>query len=190
MRRRGFTLMELSTVVAVLAIVAAMVVPNVVRMRQGQDERLAPTKLRDLFSFCASEAVRRGQTVVVRFDDPTNTFTATIDQRQETQTTDQQQPVQATGRAATPTDTVRSFALPGGVTAAAFRLGKEDPQGSQWEPRFYADRSADPCAVQLSEGGKPSTIVVDDKGRAEIQDGAMPDQKDLDWQAGDYERRQ
>jgi prepilin-type N-terminal cleavage/methylation domain-containing protein len=77
-RRRGFTLVELLTVVALMGIIAAMAGPRMVRWVQTLSQRSAANQIVGDISLARQQAVREGRTVSFRVVDAT-TYRVTVD---------------------------------------------------------------------------------------------------------------
>lgn len=68
MRRRGFSLLELTVVVTIAGIVLALAVPRLAHMRDAASVRSAMGELAELFSAARQEAVARRAPVTVGID--------------------------------------------------------------------------------------------------------------------------
>lgn len=76
MSARGFTLVEMMVVVAIVAVVAAIAVPNFSALIEGRKVRAAAEQLRDVLVLARQEALKRNAPVVVA--SVNNVVTATI----------------------------------------------------------------------------------------------------------------
>lgn len=72
----GFTLIELVVVVALVAIVAGVAIPQFSQLVESQRVVSATNSSVGLLSFARNEAIRRGQTIIV--DSAGNTMVATL----------------------------------------------------------------------------------------------------------------
>lgn len=75
-RRRGFSLIELMAVVAIIAIIAATIIPAVADLRTRSGLRSARTLLVSAFSAARAAAVQKGKTATVSLSDGALTVTA------------------------------------------------------------------------------------------------------------------
>ena len=65
--RRGFTLMELLTVIAIIGLIVAVAVPSWLSLRRRMAVRSAAAEIRSLFQLTRSRAVARSRHAAVRF---------------------------------------------------------------------------------------------------------------------------
>src|ERR1700730_7789392 len=70
--RRGFTMIELIVVIAVVTLIAGLVAPKVVAMHDGQISRNFLTAVRSLAVQARSEAINREVTMAITFDSSNN----------------------------------------------------------------------------------------------------------------------
>ncbi len=70
--KRGFTLVELMIVVAIIAILAAMATPTLTRSMRRADARDAANQLAQVFRTARSQAMGRGEVVLVEIDPASN----------------------------------------------------------------------------------------------------------------------
>jgi len=66
-QRRGFSLLELLVVLAIIAVTVSVVTPNLIEIRRGSEVRLGATELRNVFQFARAEAITRGSEIGVKF---------------------------------------------------------------------------------------------------------------------------
>ncbi|MCC7434961.1 MAG: prepilin-type N-terminal cleavage/methylation domain-containing protein [Methanoregulaceae archaeon] len=173
MRRRGFTLIEISTIVVILAMIAAITYPSLASVVKSQRIRSYLQDVERLTTDARGIAVQTGQTVSLASDGE-GSFqirASSEDDSGEGQVFEQIAPVQ-------------------GISATSFRLGADDIGADEWEIRFYEDGTADPGGVLLTEASSTWALVIEPKtGRGRVQRGELPDTTLTEWEAGDYVRR-
>lgn len=172
MRRRGFTLIEISTIVVILAMIAAITYPSLASVVKSQRIRSYLQDVERLTTDARGIAVQTGQTVSLVSDgEGSFQIRASSEESDEGQVFEQIAPVQ-------------------GISATSFRLGSDDIGADEWELRFYEDGTADPGGVLLTEANETWALVIEPKtGRGRIQRGELPDTTLTEWEAGDYVRR-
>ena len=171
MKRRGFTLVELSVIVIILAMFAASTAPNMASMIEGGKRRGFRQSVLTLIRQAKEEAVTRGQVVW---------FASTSDAGFEISTTIDDQ--ETTLKEITPVD---------GVTAANFmKAGAAGGEGD-WRVAFYPDGTCEGGSFEFQEAGATRSVSISKRnGGVTLADGEVDTSKDPDqeWQAGEYEK--
>lgn len=158
--------------ITLLAIMAAIVMPNLVSESKSREARQFFSKARNLMMEARSRAVADGITRTVRIDETGGQLTMEqVNPEAEEQTQD------------------RTLAMPEGVTANAYRIGKTDSNSSEWSISFYADGKAKGGAVTFDSNGRLYSLEVTDRGRVSVLEGALPAVEDESWDAGGFEQR-
>lgn len=166
MTRRGFTLIELSVAIVVLALLSALVAPRLVSMRSGQEARAAKFAVRDFARDARMRAIQEGATVVVRGSGQSSIEMVRLG------TTEGEESV------------LRSLELPEGV-----RVGSGDGASAEWEVRFFTDGRAEGRGVEIEHDGATDSVVVAADGSVTLREGALPEPTQETWPAGENERR-
>lgn len=169
--RRGFSLIELSVVVLVLAMLAATVVPRLVALRRGDEVRRFKMKLPALIGEARSRAISSGETAVVQLQASENRFgLASGAESSESQ--------------------AKTISLPGDAAVQKTRIGRTEGEASDWEIRFFPDGTCQGGAIEFRIDGSILTLVVDGRsGRAQWTEGGIPPIEDEEWAAGELEIR-
>lgn len=175
MRRRGFTLIEMSTIIVILAMISAIAIPSIGAVVKSQRIRGYFQDVERLTIEAHGIATQTGQTVSL-VSDGEGSFQI---QRQSEDSTAEDE-VTALGQVSTVQ----------GIEILTFRLDSEDVAGDEWELRFYGDGTADSGGILFEEAGETWAFSVDPKsGRGRIERGELPDATLNQWEAGDYVRR-
>ena len=172
MSRRGFTLVEMVAVTVVLAMVAAIVMPNLAAMTRGQAVRSFRAALPRMVTQARELAIQQGSEVTIRFDN--GSFV--IERAAQDQNDDAQQ--------------ISRVQVPGDVTPSKFEVGGSEAGDGDWAVKFYADGKADSAGVEFAEGNSFWYMLTDAQtGKARLLNGEMPVQADEEWEAGTYVQR-
>jgi prepilin-type N-terminal cleavage/methylation domain-containing protein len=159
-RSSGFTLIEISVVVVVLAMMAALAVPNLVslkRSRAAADARAALVRL----PLRAREEARKGKTTVaLRIDGDALVLERTPPEED-------------------PTEIAR-------FSAPELRLSAD----SDWRWTVHADGSASQKTLTVQEGNRERTLVLPAEGSPRWQEADDESDADERWSAGELEVRE
>lgn len=172
-KRLGFTLIEVSVVVLILAMFAALVVPRLVAMQKSQDYRTFVSATRSAFGYAREMAIESKTEYRLKVNESQRQVELVrgVDQGSEQQAD-------------------RTVSMPEGVTVSKVRLDGTDTSTDTWEVIFYPDGTSSRAGVEFSSDGRQIALQVDDvTGRAKFIDGELPDETDTKWQAGEREQR-
>jgi prepilin-type N-terminal cleavage/methylation domain-containing protein len=169
---KGFTLIEMTVVITILVVFAAVIMPNLSSEQKSRTARQFFPKARNLMLEARSRSIGDGVTRSVRIDESGGRL---VVERTDADTGD---PVED-----------RSLALPEGVTSSAFRVEKEESNSSEWAVRFFADGKALGGGITFESNGRAISLIVDATGSITQIDGSLPDTSDETWDAGGYEQR-
>lgn len=170
--RRGFTLIELTLIVGVLAIMSVMVVPRVRSIQEGSAFRHFRIDARRIAQEARALAVSRGELVSVAFDESRSSLNAIVE------TSDEQPTV------------LSSVDLAPGVEAVEFVQEEAQSTPSEWRIRFYPDGRSDGGGVLFQSGEASFHLAVLENGTIRFDEGDLPDLSAEQWSAGEYEQRQ
>lgn len=185
-RRRGFTLIELSVVILVLALVVSIVVPNVMAMIAGRRSKNFLSDVRTFSVRARNQAIDTGQTMVLAANGSEHGLTISAD---TTTTTTNSTNANATANAVTSTDPIANLALPNGTTLQTFKIGTQDSNEGEWKIHFYPDGRSDGGGFEIVQGGLTYSWIVAQDGSNKLLSGSYPDQTSEVWPAGGYEKR-
>lgn len=166
--RRGFTLIEMSVVVLIIALLAAAVAPNLVSLKTGRELRQFRSDLRQLAAQTRESAISTGKELDLSFG--SNRFSV---QPADTEST----------------VVPRTLAVPDVVTTNRFELAGADSSEGEWTLRFYPDGTTDGGGVELREGQNAFALQIKKSGEVLVVDGNLPDTTAEKWQAGEHEQR-
>lgn len=180
--RAGFTLVEMTVVTAILAMMAALVVPNLVSLKRSRDIRDAEAALSRLPVEARNEARKAGVPVTLRIEGD-----AIVMERPVTIPS-------STGGVPEEDGTVeetRRVRFAQDVEVEAARLRSEDIDPSVWIWQVYPDGTAEEAALTFREGERRRTLTlpVDAAVLARWTDGEMPPAEIERWPAGEVEQR-
>ena len=174
--RRGFTLIELTVVVAVVTILAATAMPGLLAARRSRETRMFFSDLRDLGVRARNESLLRRETFVIAYDESATRFSLEPEEEEEKNSPEE-------GGRSTSVD------VPDGIEISAFRADGNDTTSGEWQMRFSPDGRSDGGGVQIEDAGIIRSWVVDTNGRERMLEGELPDPATDRWEAGENEQR-
>lgn len=170
-RSRGFTLIELSVVILILALLSASVVPRLIALRQGDEVRKFRSDLATSVVDARSRAMQSNQTISLSFEESERRF-------QLTNASDDD-----ADRA------LESITLPSGLEIQALRLRSTETPAGDWTLNFYADGSCDGGGIEVSLDGRIVSLSVSQTGAPRWLEDELPEAEQDRWQAGELEVR-
>lgn len=188
MNKRGFTLIEITVVVAVIVILAATAVPGLFAARRSREARAFFSNLRDLGVRARNEAIRLPATVVLTYDEAETRFQLEVEVEEEgtsslsRSTTQETEPAEERLQG---TEVV----VPEGITVQSFRANGDDTTASEWRIRFFPDGRSDGGGLQIEDAGIIQSWVVDDSGRERLLEVELTETEAERWEAGQHEQR-
>lgn len=215
MRRHAFTLIELLTVCAVLALFAGVVMPNLVAMKAGRDRDEAYRKILRLAQAGRETAIQSGRTYTLTLTGNTvelDRETAT-DSLRDTRTgtanlgsndpMDQVRLPASISGSGTPTSSTRrssnsagtdeadgaSATIPSGASLDTIVLEGKPSTTNDFVLHFYPDGRSEGGGFEMTEGSATRSLSIDRRGLATLTDTALPATTETDWEAGSYVQR-
>ena len=172
-RKRGFTLMEMSVIITLIALFAAMIVPALAHWRAGDEYRAFPGKLIRLIGQAKLDAISSHTSRSIGYDETTGEFRLFWQDAQSSQE-------QEGGR----------VAMPDGVTMGRLVYLNSDTAPQDWRITFYPDGTAEKAGLELRDQDSYISVSVDAAGHSTLTHDALPEADTQRWQAGDNEVRQ
>jgi prepilin-type N-terminal cleavage/methylation domain-containing protein len=172
-RKRGYTLMEMSVVIVIIALFATMVVPAMAKWRAGNDYRAFPSKLLNLVGKAKQDAIDNKQTRSIGFDATTDEF--------RMYWTDPQSNNEQEGQ---------RLALPDGLDMGRMVYLGNDTSADTWQMTFYADGTAEDSGVELRNQDQYLSVSTNSLGQIKMIKDQLPDPSTQRWSGGDLETRQ
>jgi prepilin-type N-terminal cleavage/methylation domain-containing protein len=174
MRRRsrasssGFTLIEMIVVVTVLAMLTAIILPSLVRMKSSDDYKTFLSGVRRIASEARERAISSGRTTQVTYDESTHELH--IEEIGD----------DGNGNA------VSTVAVDSTAEPQRWQLEGKDSSASEFKLQFTPDGHSNGGGIEFPN----FSLIVDKSGQSRFLDGQLPDPEDERWQAGDLEKRQ
>lgn len=184
MRRRAFTLIEMTVVCAILAMVAVLVMPNLIGMKARRDRDETIDSVLRLAQRGRESAIQDGVTYSLTVNGGT---TLTLQKEKAEQEGDDPRQTPA-GTQATLED-VAHVDLDNGVSVGNLRLGSQDSSVSDFTMHFYPDGHSEGGGLELNYDGAQRSLLVTNRGLVSLADGALPATAETDWEAGQYVQR-
>ena len=214
-KRRGYTLIEMTVIIVLIAIFAAMVGPYLVALRDGQQRRATLAGVADLAVLAREMAVSNSQTMYLEPDTTSNalvlkeqyapsSYQATangasasaMSQNADTmvvngkvQSTRTTSNIGTESPDASQDKTIKKLTMTSGLQFGNYQLAGTTSDPSSWKLHFYADGTSDGGAVEVLDKGKTQTLVVNVHSGIKMIDGTLPDTTNEKWQAGNYVQR-
>lgn len=182
--RRGFTLVEMSAIIMIVTLFAALAMPSFLARQRTREVTAFFVRLPDLAVYAREVAQRDETTVRIRFDEGQNVFSA---EREGSEPDGSNGPNASEGDGEL--STVRSVGMPGDVKTSNFQQEGQSVNASEWELTFYPDGRSDGGAVELDDNGRIRSVVVAPDGTVRLQQGALPTVDERRWPAGEREQR-
>jgi prepilin-type N-terminal cleavage/methylation domain-containing protein len=168
--RAGFTLIEMSVVITILALMAALTVPNLVAIKTSRDGRDKEEAIRRLPSQALSLA-REGKTAVTLKVDGSDLVLEQV-AKDDPDTTDE----------------VKRLSL-GSFSVSSTRKAGESSDTSSWEWKVYPDGTAEAATLEINEGTGSKTLQLTPEGDARWLGSGETEQTSEKWTAGELEQR-
>jgi prepilin-type N-terminal cleavage/methylation domain-containing protein len=165
---RGFSLIEMGVVVLIVALLAALVMPNVARQRDSFERRQFYSELYRFAAGARESAIREQATLALVLDSGGRRialFEETLEGENERS----------------------SVELPEGIDSSSSRM--DGQAGGEWRVRFYPDGSSDGGGIELTDNGRVRALEIQPNGSVRMIDGNIEAVGEEKWPAGDYEKR-
>jgi hypothetical protein len=182
-------------VLFVLVLFAALVVPNLISMRQGQQTRAAYGQIMDLISEARLSSVGGDSTYAITWDSGTSQFDLKKEPPNQQDASSNSAIPQPEARPMQTTtsvdqfDQVKALSIPPALKPDTFRAGTSTSDPSSWAIHFYPDGTSDGGGFQISAGSNIQSVLVDKYGLGTLQPGQLPDTTDQVWTAGSYAQK-
>lgn len=213
MRRRGFTLIEVVIVCAIISMLAALVYPNVVAMKSSRERDAAYGNVLRLAQMGREAAIQGGKTYSLSIEGTTLVLKqeeetgGVQDTRPRTETEgdakappplpsgilvggapDAQKGVSA-GRGGGSETGGQSASLPEGVTVGEASLDGKPSSSSEFTLHFYPDGRSEGGGFEMVDRSTTRVLLVERNGLATLREGTLPATSEHSWEAGQYEQR-
>ena len=195
-RASGFTLIELTVVIAILALTATLVAPRILSIRETAETRTTLNKLAAAVGSARSLARSRGQDLVVGLDAEARDIALTS--VPDAASANSNAPLGTSTNSAQPTEFATTISV-GAFTVARVDRGDNPPPDAPQSPNgetlgvFYADGTASPATAEIQVNGRKDTLRVRADGSVTLTattDAPADDPNAADlWKAGDLEVR-
>ncbi|MBS1708168.1 MAG: prepilin-type N-terminal cleavage/methylation domain-containing protein [Armatimonadetes bacterium] len=169
MNRRGFTLLELTIVAALLALFASLVVPKLFAVRDSYKGQASIIDLRRSIDDAANRAASDGQPTVMRVSGTSVTLSSTDAEGNE--------------------NVFKTVQLAGGTQITSTLTGGTNVGTEDWSLKVFPNGqcSASELEVQTPEGSL--SLMRNADGKAVWRAGTLAEQPKDRWEAGSIEQR-
>ncbi len=167
--RRGYTLIEMSVVVTIIALLALVVVPNFTAIRRSRAYFDLEASIIRTPTDAYNEARNSKRPVQIRFDGTSLVIERVIVDSDP--------------------EEVKRIELTSDIQVESVQLGSSSSDLSSWKWTVYPDGSADSAGVSFITGSSHKSLVLHKDGKSQWMDGDLPDSSDDKWQAGEIQKR-
>lgn len=168
-KSRGFSLIEMSIVITLIALFAAFILPNLVNSRQSERERLFHYGMKRLADNARETAISRNATLHLSIDQNRMTVTNETDTKQKG-------------------DEIMGIDIVDGASPTKFQANGQDMSAGDWDIRFFPDGTADEGGVEFTLGQDTEALNITPRGATSV-DEKLTNPADIRWEAGTYETR-
>ena len=165
-------MIEMTIVISILALFAAMVIPNLANWRAGDEYRAFPGRLLRLIANARQDAIDNRQPRSLSYDASTGAFKISWTDPATSQEQD--------GATLTP---------PNGIQLGRLVYLDNDTSPQNWKVTFYPDGTAENAGFELQNQDKYITIAITSAGQITLSNAALPEPDTLRWSAGVNEVR-
>jgi len=163
--RHGFTLIEVILVIMVLSIMAALVVPRLIAIKNSRDLMSLEASIARLPTLARNAAVSSGKPVTLQISGD-----ALVMQQSQTDGT---------------TTQMKQVSFNNLITVDNTQLGSKPVDPTAWTWTAYPDGTSDSGGLEFTEGKAQKSLVIPRDRNVRWVDGALPDTTGDEWTAGD-----
>ncbi|MFY7883160.1 MAG: pilus assembly FimT family protein [Fimbriimonas sp.] len=186
---RAFTLVEMTIVVFILGIIASTLISRLMVQQEGNKMRNSIQKIESAAYKAEQLAVTSGQVRTLGYDESTQSLT--ISQAADSSDLVSNQPnntLRQSSSNSSGQDSDISESLGAGWTVNEVRNSSSETE-STLSIKFYPDGTAEPKSVQFQLGDLTVVLKVTADGRISVTRGAIEDDNQQEWEAGQLEQR-
>lgn len=171
-RASKFTLIEATVVITTLALLAALVLPNVVAMKRSRDVRSLKASVLRFPAEAVNEARQSQQAVVLRAEGNDTLV------------------LERTGQDGSDSSEVKRLTLSADLQLDGAQSEGQSVDLGSWEWKVYPDGSAKPGRLELTEGGRVLSLRLPTEGeQPRWIDPEVTQAGEERWSAGELEQR-
>ena len=182
MRRRAFTLIELMVVTTVLVLVAGLITPNLVAIKQGRDRDEVYASVLRLVQRGRESAIRDGRNYELTVSGGNARSSSSGTRRSRRATIPGRRRSARSRRRRTWTGSP----CPSDISLGDLQLGGKDSNASDFTMHFYPDGHSEGGGLELVYNGSKRNVAVTNRGLATLTEGGLPTANANDWEAGQY----
>ncbi len=173
---RGFTLIEMIAVTVIIAVLASIVVGRLQNSREGIQFQRGIQSIESAANKAKSQAIQTGKTYELTFDDSSQSLKVETFNQGET----------ADSSTATTSNTDTSM----GSGWSVYEVRKSDGStDNSLSIKFFADGTAESKSAEFHSSNAPISLIVKQNGSIEVKRGALSDEVNQEWEAGNIEQR-
>ncbi len=186
---RAFTLVEMTIVVFILGIIASTLISRLMVQQEGNKMRNSIQKIESAAYKAEQLAVTSGQMRTLGYDESTQSLTISQDADSSDLVSNQpNNTLRQSSSNSNGQDSDISESLGAGWTVNEVRNSSSETE-STLSIKFYPDGTAEPKSVQFQLGDLTVVLKVTADGRISVTRGAIEDDNQQEWEAGQLEQR-
>lgn len=171
--RRGFTLIELSVVIVLIALFAAVIMPKLIVVKNSQEAAAFRTDITRFFREARESSITSRRVVEVRY---TSGAWDMVRMPGEAEDAEEQ--------------SIKRLEMPDGAEATNFRLQNRDVSGDEFLVRCFPDGTTSDASLEWGNGEETYVLKVNgNSGNVTMARGSIEDEADPTWPAGEIEKR-
>ncbi len=169
--RRGFTLIEMLTVIVVLATLAAIMAPNLASSVKTNTKRGYLASIDRLPARAKQLAISSGAAVTLIADEDGGfQLEQSLDENEEPNVLGQVTAIET-------------------IVPDMFVVGQDETASGEWAVRFFPDGTSDRAGIEFDENGNKWHLSINGQGTGKVASGELPIEAEDRWPAGDYVQR-
>ncbi len=168
-KSRAFTMIEMSIVISLVALFAALIVPNLVSSHKSAQERLFVDSMKRIANEARESAISQNLAMHLSLNGDRLSVTKDTGNNQKG-------------------DELVGVDLIDEANATKFQVNGQEPTSGDWDLRFFPDGTADEGGVEVTIGQSVYALNVSPRGGVSVDD-QLTDASSIRWEAGTYETR-
>ena len=169
-------MVEMIAVTVIIAVLAGLLVGRLQNSRKGITFQRGIQQIESAANKAKSQAIQTGKTYELTFDESSQSF--------KVQTLESDESNSSNNGPSTNGDT----SMGSGWTVYEVRLS-DGTTSTDFSIKFFGDGSAESKSAEFHSDSAPISLIVKQNGSIEVKRGALSDEQNQEWEAGNIEQR-